>query len=84
MSYSACVGHSLSYMACLQEVDALYSSAVQHFPDSALLHVFIAQYLRVYRGNRHLELLHIAAAEVSILAHFVGGNETTCFCCWQL
>ena len=51
-------------LACLQEVDALYSSAVQHFPDSALLHVFIAQYLRVYRGNRHLELMHIAAAEV--------------------
>ncbi len=48
----------------LQEVDLLYATAMDHFRDSALLHVFIAQYLRVYRGNRHLELLHIAAAEV--------------------
>lgn len=48
----------------LQEVDALYATALNHFPDNAILHVFVAQYLNVYRANRHLELVHIAAAEV--------------------
>lgn len=47
-----------------QEVDALYSRALDFFGDSAFLHVFIAQYLHEYRANRHLELMHIAAAEV--------------------
>ena len=31
---------------------------------SAALHVFVAQYVRTYRSNKHVELLHISTAEV--------------------
>ncbi len=48
----------------LQEVESIYSDALDVFPNSAWLHVFIAQHIRVYRGNRHMELLHLSAAEV--------------------
>ena len=47
-----------------QDVDALYAAALDYFSDSAFLHVVVAQYLSVYRANRHLELMHVAAAEV--------------------
>lgn len=47
-----------------QEVESLYSDALDVYPNSAWLHIFIAQHIRVYRGNRHLELLHLTAAEV--------------------
>lgn len=48
----------------MQSVETLYSDALQQFPDSAVLHMFVAQYVRVYKGNRHVEQLHLGAAEV--------------------
>lgn len=47
-------------------VDALFADAMDAFPGSAWLHLFIAQYVNVYRGNRHIEMLHLGAAEVCI------------------
>jgi hypothetical protein len=41
----------------------LFADSLEVFVGSAWLHVFIAQYIRIYRGNRHVELLHLTAAE---------------------
>lgn len=40
-----------------------FVEAVEAFPSSALLHMFIASYLRHFRKNQHLEQVHLAAAE---------------------
>lgn len=36
---------------------------MEFFPQSSMLHLFIAHYLNIYKGNRHLEINHLAAAE---------------------
>lgn len=42
----------------------MYASALVRLRTSAQLHVFVAQYVRYYRPNKQLELLHLNAAEV--------------------
>jgi hypothetical protein len=49
-----------------QEVQDLYAWALQAFPSSPLLHVFIARYLFTYRRNRHLCMQHLKLAEVHV------------------
>lgn len=48
----------------VQRVDRMYASALVRLRTSAQLHVFVAQYVRFYRPNKQLELLHLNAAEV--------------------
>lgn len=49
--------------ARVQRVESLYSEALDVFVSSTWLHVFVAQYIRVLRSNRHVELSHLTAAE---------------------
>ncbi len=52
---------------CLsQEVDIVFAQSLHYFPNSAQLHVFIAQYIRYYHNNEHLELMHLSAADVRV------------------
>lgn len=48
----------------MQEVEELYAEALKNNHDSAMLHAFIAKYIRAYRENAHVEMMHIVAAEV--------------------
>jgi hypothetical protein len=47
-----------------QEVDLLYTRAVDHFKDSSLIRVFAAQYYNIYRGNHRIEQIYLTEAEV--------------------
>lgn len=47
----------------VREVDNLFAQSVEFFPQSSILHLFIAHYLSTYKGNRHLEINHLASAE---------------------
>ena len=47
-----------------QEVDDLYARAISYFKDSAMIHVFAAQYYNIYRGNHRIEQMHLTDAEV--------------------
>lgn len=47
-----------------QAVEDTYAKALQAHPNDEWLHLFVAQYLRYYRYNKHVELLHLACAEV--------------------
>lgn len=44
-------------------VSSILQAAERSFPSSSMMHLFIAQYMRTYRNNRHLELQHLAKAE---------------------
>lgn len=72
MILSCCCG------ALLQGVEDVYANALSHLQRSALLHIFIAQYMQVYRANHHIESLHLTAAEVSCLVQWVvlGGRTS--------
>jgi hypothetical protein len=39
------------------------ADALEQHRRSAILHIFVAQYMQVYRQNTHVELLHLSAAE---------------------
>ena len=54
----------------LQQVEQLYASALEAFPSSARLHWFVSQFVRYYKVNRHVEQLHLVAAEVRGLHPF--------------
>ena len=45
-------------------MDRIYGRALSVLRSSAQMHVFVAEYVRHYKPNRQLELLHLAAAEV--------------------
>ena len=49
----------------MQDVELFLSEEMEKMRNSPWLHLFIAQYVQVYRENKHVEALHIAAAEVS-------------------
>lgn len=59
--------------ASVQEVENLYADALDSHAHSALLHLFVVQHMQVYRGNPHIELLHLTAAEVT--AKCTSSNE---------
>ena len=54
----------LRYQIILQRVDALYAAALERDNTDALLHVFVAQYAKVYRQNDYVENVHLDAAGV--------------------
>lgn len=49
-----------------QEIETYLAASMEHVDRNceALLHLFIAHYLQLYRINRHVENLHLLAAEV--------------------
>jgi hypothetical protein len=47
----------------LARVLATYRSAAARFPDSALIHIFIARFYAEWQGNRHMMLSHLSQAE---------------------
>ena len=47
-----------------QEADHVYAEACSQFNKSGLLHMFIAQYVKVFRPFLRLEKCHLLAAEV--------------------
>ncbi len=61
---------ALPYYSChrcvcsLQEVELMFADALAAFPSSARLHWFVSQYVRTFKKNRHIEQLHLMAAEV--------------------
>ncbi len=62
-------------MALSQEVDIVFAQSLHYFPNSAQLHVFIAQYIRYFLRNEHLELMHLSAADVR------GRDVVRCYRC---
>lgn len=46
-----------------QMIDDVFADALEQHRRSAILHMFVAQYMQVYRQNTHVELLHLSAAE---------------------
>ena len=51
--------------ACMgQAVDELFLHALDIFEESSMLRAMLAQYIRIFRANRHIEMLHVASAEV--------------------
>ena len=52
-----------SWLLLAQAVESLYADALEKVRRSALMHVFVAQYMQVYRQNHHVELLHLSAGE---------------------
>jgi hypothetical protein len=67
--------------APLQGVEDIYANALNRLQRSALLHIFIAQYMQVYRANHHIESLHLTAAEVwfPVLRIVLGGCMSRSF-----
>jgi hypothetical protein len=49
-----------------QEVEIVYSQAFEVMPSSAQLHWFASQFVRQHKLNRHIEHLHLRAAEVCV------------------
>lgn len=47
----------------IERVLASYRSAAARFPDSAIIHVFIARFYLEWLGNKHMTLSHLAQAE---------------------
>lgn len=59
----------------LQQADALYVQALDSDASDAMLHWFIAQYARFFRGNNHVESLYMMTATVRAtltVAHTIG------------
>jgi acyl-CoA-binding protein len=46
-----------------QDVENWFADCLEKLPGSAWLHVFAAQYAHIYRANKHIESLHLTAAE---------------------
>ena len=62
-----------------QQVDRIYGRALSVLRSSAQMHVFVAEYVRHYKPNRQLELLHLAAAEVRDQCFFrIGWSLQAC------
>ena len=55
-----------------KEVDDLYTRALAYFKDSAMVHVFAAQYYNIYKGNHRIEQMYLTEAEVRLLASLHG------------
>ena len=72
--------------ALLQGVEDIYANALNRLQRSALLHIFIAQYMQVYRANHHIESLHLTAAEVwfLVLRIVLGGCMSRSFISYYL
>jgi hypothetical protein len=51
-------------VAALKVIDELYLHALDVYEESSLLRMSLSQYIRIFRANRHIEMLHIASAEV--------------------
>jgi hypothetical protein len=51
---------------CMQEAEEVFAKAMGSHDASAFLHLLVAQYVRTYRKNNHVEMLHIAVSEVRI------------------
>lgn len=51
-------------MIAHQIAEETLAKALKANPTSAWLHYLIAQYLAVFRTNKHVELMHLAAADV--------------------
>ena len=45
-------------------MDDLYARAILYFKDSAMIHVFAAQYYNIFKGNHRIEQMHLTEAEV--------------------
>jgi hypothetical protein len=54
----------------LQEVERMFADALAAFPASARLHWFVSQYVRAFKKNRHIEQLHLMAAEVCCFCRY--------------
>jgi hypothetical protein len=69
LSVTRCVPLSTVFVCCLflrdfpQDVETWYADCLEKLPASAWLHIFVAQYAHIYRGNKHIESLHLTAAE---------------------
>ncbi len=74
-TFAAC-SHLCSLAFVLQQVEQLYASALEAFPSSARLHWFVSQFVRYYKVNRHVEQLHLVAAEVRGLLPFFNLMQT--------
>ena len=59
-----CLRHGVPYVFAHQEVENLYSRAIQYFKSDAIIHVFAAQFHNIYRGNHRVEQIHLTEAEV--------------------
>ena len=62
-------------------MDQLYGNVAAHFNKSGLLHMFIAQYIKVFRPFPRLEKSHLVAAEVRralIIAVMIVSEFTSC------
>lgn len=64
VSSRVCVLARVLIGVLLQRVETLYADSLERDHASPWLHMFVAHYIQVYRRNRHVELLHLAAAEV--------------------
>lgn len=49
-----------------QEAEEAYAHALDGHHRTATLHAFVANHVRHYRGNTHVESAHIRAAEVRL------------------
>ena len=47
-------------------MDDLYARAINYFRDSAMIHVFAAQYYNIYKSNFRIEQMHLTNAEVGL------------------
>jgi hypothetical protein len=47
-----------------QAAEEVYAKAMANHEANAFLHMLAAQYVRMYRKNKHVEMLHISVAEV--------------------
>ena len=47
-----------------QEAEELYANSLESDAANPVLHLFVAQYVRTYRQNNHVENLHLASAAV--------------------
>ena len=47
-----------------QEAEELYANSLESDAANPVLHLFVAQYVRTYRRNNHVENLHLASAAV--------------------
>ena len=51
-------------MTGLQRVDALYAAALERDNTDPMLHMFVAQYAKIYRHNDYVETVHLDSAAV--------------------
>jgi hypothetical protein len=57
-----CSFGTLPYL-CTQEAEDILANALSKNDTSAWLHALTAQYIATFRGNKHVELLHLSSAE---------------------